>query len=57
MSDWQPDVLYMDESTGETFYSPDTEEQVWFASPMDARAQVGDWKIMMGDYRPDEREL
>lgn len=48
---WLPGVLYMDEATAETFYSPDSEEQVWFANPMDARAVVGDWQVMIGEYR------
>lgn len=48
---WRPGVLYMDEPTGETFYSPDSEEQVWFASPMDARAEVGEWQVLIGDFK------
>lgn len=48
---WEPGVLYMDEPTGQTFYSPDTEEQVWFPSPMAARAEVGDWAVMVGEFK------
>lgn len=48
---WRPGVLYMNESTGETFYSPDTEEQVWFPTPMAARAVVGEWQVMIGEFK------
>lgn len=41
----------MHEATGETFYSPDAEEQVWFDTPMQARAEVGDWQIMIGEFK------
>lgn len=48
---WKPGVLYMNEATAETFYSPDSEEQVWFATPQEARAVVGDWQIMIGAFK------